>query len=368
MSILLVILVLSFLVIIHELGHLLVALWSKVGVEEFGVGYPPVLKRIFTWRKIPFTLNWIPFGGFVRLQGEDAEVGSPVKAGDFRSASRAKRIAIVVAGVTINFIFGVLVFSTIFTFTGIPTPLNQARVGEVVEGSPAAIGGLPENVTITAVESSSGVVATPDVPYAQKEILSHRGEEITLHTTGQCVELECEESDNHYVVYVRTLEETPAGEGAIGIAFQEQILVQYPLWQMPIRGAVYGTIQAVEMGKQILIALWTLVSQLATTGAVPADVVGPIGIAAQAQELELANEGIVTAFVFAAMISINLAIMNILPIPPLDGGRLLFILLEPIMKKKWLEKLEYWANYSGFIILIVLIILISVRDVWNIVT
>ena len=79
MSILLVILVLSFLVIIHEMGHLLVALWAKVGVEEFGVGYPPKAKHIFSWRGIPFTLNWVPFGGFVRLQGEDAPIGSASK-------------------------------------------------------------------------------------------------------------------------------------------------------------------------------------------------------------------------------------------------------------------------------------------------
>lgn len=368
MSIVLVILVLSFLVIIHELGHLLVALWAKVGVEEFGLGYPPKAKELFRWRSIPFTLNWIPFGGFVRLRGEDAEIGSSPSAGDFRSAPSPKRIAIITAGVLVNFLFGVVVFSTIFTITGIPTSLNQARVGLVQEGSPAQAAGLPTNVTITAVESQSGLVSTPRIEDAQREILAHRGQSITIHTTGECVSLECQELSQTFTMYVRTPGETPEGQGAIGIVFQDEVLVQYPIWQMPVRGAIYGTLQAVDLGKQIVVALGTLVIQLTTTRQVPDDVVGPIGIASQAQQLQLAQQGWLTVLVFAAMISINLAIMNILPIPPLDGGRLLFILCEPIIKKQWLEKIEYWANYSGFVVLIGLIILISVRDVWNIVS
>lgn len=366
MSIVLVILVLSFLVIIHELGHLLVALWSKVGVEEFGVGYPPKVKQFFVWRNIPFTLNWIPFGGFVRLQGEDAEIGVPVKRGDFRAAGRVSRIAIIVAGVLINFLFGVIVFSFIFTVTGIPTSINQARVGFVQEASPAQNAGLPPNVSVVAVESSSGRVATPKVSDVQREILAHRGEEVTLYTTGVCQELTCEPGEQSYTILVRTAEQTPKDQGAIGIVFQEEILVQYPLWQMPFRGALFGTKQALTLGKEILLALGSLVQQVVTTGTAPKDVVGPIGIASQAQQLQLANQGWMAVFVFAAMISINLAIMNILPIPPLDGGRLLFLLLEPVMSKKWLSRVEYWANYSGFVMLVGLIILISIRDVWNI--
>ncbi|MBP7876314.1 site-2 protease family protein [Candidatus Woesebacteria bacterium] len=366
MSILLVILVLSFLVIIHEMGHLLVARWAKVKVEEFGIGYPPKVKELFRWRGIPFTLNWIPFGGFVRLKGEDAVVGAVVAKGDYRAASRYQRMMIIVAGVTINFLFGVAVFSTIFTFTGIPTPLNQARVSSVQEGSPAMQAEFPANVTILAIEAGGEVVQTPAVSDVQKVILQHRGETISLRTTGICEEFSCDQSEQAYSVYVRTTEETPDGQGAVGVVFQDVIFAKYPAWQMPFRGALYGTIQAVSMGREILFALGSLVQQLVFSGQVPPDLVGPIGIAAQAQQLELANQGWLNSVVFAAMISINLAIMNILPIPPLDGGHLLFILLEPVVKKKRLEKIEYWANYSGFILLIGMIILISVRDVWKI--
>lgn len=368
MSILLVILVLSFLVIIHELGHLLMAFWARVGVEEFGIGYPPKIKQLFRWRTIPFTLNWIPFGGFVRLKGEDAEVGSAIQKGDFRGASRLRRVLIIVAGVSINFIFGVVVFSTIFTFTGIPTPLDQARVNQVQEGSPAQAAQLPVNVTIRAVESKSGRTNTPTVPDVQREIVAHRGETISLVTTGNCVELSCEPIEQKFSVLVRLAEDTPDGQGAVGIGFQSEILAKYPIWQMPLRGAWFGTLQAIQLGREILGALGGLVWQLITTGKVPSDVVGPIGIASQAQQLQLANQGWLTTVIFAAMISINLAIMNILPIPPLDGGRLLFLLLEPVVKKRWLDKVEYWANYSGFIVLIGMIILISIRDVWNLFT
>lgn len=364
MSVIIVILVLSVLVIVHELGHFFVALWSKVKVEEFGLGYPPKAKQLFVWKGVPFTLNWVPFGGFVRMQGEDEEPGKPVNSGDFLSAPVGKRILVIVAGVVVNFLFGVIILSAVYTITGIPSPVEDARILYVVPNSPADVAGLRAETSIVSIQSDAGVVESPTITQVQETVAANAGKEITITTQDQCQGLECVGQERQQVVQVRTEAETPEGEGLLGIAFQDQVLVKQALWKMPFVGAVYGVQQALFLGGEIVRMLGQLVTQLAS-GDVPAEVVGPIGIAGQAQQMGLANQGWIVITLFAAMISINLAIMNILPIPPLDGGRLLFVLLEPIFTRKRLAAIEYWANYSGFIVLIVLIILISARDVWK---
>lgn len=364
MSVLIVIIILSVLVIIHELGHLIAALWAKVKAEEFGIGYPPKIWTMFTWRKIPFTLNAIPFGGFVRMKGEDAEPGQAVGSGDFRAASLPKRVVIILAGVTMNMIFGIAVLSIIYTITGIPTPISGARIGYIAPGSPAESSGLQTDTQIISMQGQAGSITNPTPQEVQAFVATNQGNEIAIITQGPCQELQCGETAGQVSLRVRTTEEVPEGQGLIGIGFVEQAIVRYPLWQMPFRGAAYGFIAAVDLGKEILMALWSVIISLGS-GQVPADVVGPIGIAGQAEQMKLAEQGWVIITLFAAMISINLAIMNILPIPPLDGGKLLFILLEPFVKKSWLTKAEYWANYSGFVVLIGLIIAISAKDLWQ---
>lgn len=366
MSVLVVILVLSLLVVIHELGHLMAALWAKIKVEEFGVGYPPKVIRLFCWRGIPFTLNAIPFGGFVRMAGEDTKPGSSPVKGDYNSAPIGKRTVVILAGVTMNFLFGVLILSSIYTFTGIPTTLSVARIGVVQPESPAASAGLKEGVNILSVVAEDQTIDNPTVQQVQEIVRTNQAKSLTFVTTGPCEGTTCVDQPSSISLVVRTTDETPEGQGLVGIVFQDQVLVHYPFWQMPFRGAVYGVKQAVYLGLEIIQALGSLISQIGQ-GSVPADVVGPIGIAGQAEEIKLAEKGIIVITIFTAMISINLAIMNILPIPPLDGGRLLFTLLEPFVKKERLRTIEYWANYTGFIVLIGLILAISARDIWGLV-
>ncbi len=367
MSVFLVIIVLSVLVIIHELGHLFAALWAKIKVEEFGLGYPPKVAKLFLWKGIPFTLNAIPFGGFVRMQGEDEAPGKPIKAGDFLSAALGKRLVVIIAGVVMNAVFGIIILSAVYTSTGIPTPVSDARIGYVLPNTPAEQAGLASETSIVRIQTADRTVDNPDIPTVQNLIQENAGKEVTIVTRSGCEALSCSGQEKSTTVLVRTREATPEGEGLLGIAFQDQVLVKQALWKMPFVGAVYGTKQALFLGKEIVSMLGQLVVRLAT-GDVPSEVVGPIGIAQQAQSMGLASQGWIVITLFTAMISINLAIMNILPIPPLDGGRLFFLLLEPIIKRNKLAKIEYWANYSGFILLIALIILISARDIWKLFT
>src|SRR5260221_1182304 len=151
------VIMLSFLVIIHELGHFLTARLFKIKVEEFGLGYPPHARTLFTWKGIPFTLNWIPVGGFVRMEGEDGGESltdhqkthvstDKTHYAPFYTKSRLERLIVILAGATVNFLFGVLAFTIIYSYIVIPVPVSpvQTVISELHDG-PSKIAGLQEN-------------------------------------------------------------------------------------------------------------------------------------------------------------------------------------------------------------------------------
>jgi regulator of sigma E protease len=367
-SVVVFILVLSFLVIIHELGHFFAARWAGVKVEEFGIGYPPKAKKLFRWLGTDFTINWIPFGGFVRMAGEEvdpAKADQKPKAGEFYSASIFQRLVIVLAGATVNFIFGILAFASIFSLMGIPETITEARVGGVAENSPAATAGVPEDVNITGFKVGEEFTTTNTPEDVINFVADHRGQTVLVITSGKCQQLACPESYTEYSVYLRTVEETPADQGSLGVAFQDVILVKYPWWQMPFKGMVYGLEQALMLGKEILTALSSLGTNLVQKGKLSDELAGPVGIVHQAQTIGLMEQGFMVILSFAAMLSINLAIMNVLPISPLDGGKAVFTLLEALFARKSLQKIEYWFSYGGYIALMGLIVVITVRDIYR---
>ncbi len=375
MSILVFILILSFLVIIHELGHFIAAKWAKVKVDEFGVGYPPKAIKLFRWKKTDFTLNWIPFGGFVRMQGEEVEDPQVTEkktelkkvTGQFYQAGTWQKLVIILAGATVNFVFGVIAFTIVFSKMGIPEYISEARIGYVAENSPAAEAGIPQNVNIIGVkygEETVSVVTPQDVISIVGE---HHGETITLITTGTCTQNVCEESASEYQVYIRTAEETPENEGSMGVAFDSVIFNFYPAHEMPFRSALYGVEQAFSLGGQIVQAFSSLLTDMFTKGRLPQDIAGPVGIVHQAQSTGIFEEGWITILSFAGMLSINLAVMNVLPLPPLDGGRAVFVILEALISKKRTQKLEYIFNYGGYILLFGLIIVITIKDILRII-
>lgn len=371
LSVVVFILVLSFLVIIHELGHFFAARWAGVKVKEFGIGYPPMAKKLFSWQGTDFTINWIPFGGFVRMDGEEVDLdktNQPAKKGEFYYASIFQRLVIVLAGATVNFVFGVLAFAVIFSFIGVPKMIDGARIGDIAPGSPAAEAGIPVNVNITGFELDGEFTSVNSFSDVINYVNSHRGKTVIIHTTGECEQLSCAEIDQQFTSYLRTEEETPSDQGSLGVAFQDQVLVRYVWWQMPFRSMVYGLDQAMLLGREILAALGRLGTNLVERGKLSEELAGPVGIVHEAQTIGLVNQGFIVILSFAAMLSINLAIMNVLPISPLDGGKAVFTLLEALFKRQSLQKIEYWFSYGGYVALMGLIVVITIRDIFRIFT
>ncbi len=378
MHVLIVILIISFLILIHELGHFVAALKTKTNVEEFGFGYPPKLIKLFRFKGADFTLNAIPFGGFVRLEGEMGPDSMPKEADQARAKlsdkqqyyvkTATQRSLIVLAGVFMNVLFAVTAFSVVFSFIGIPTLLaDQSRIGYVAPDSPAESAGLPINANIVEIRTDTKVYKITDFFTVQEAVNENRGETLDLIVTANCDGVECPQEFETYQVYARTEEETPQGQGSIGVGFDEMVYQFYPWYEMPFRGTWYGMKQAVGLAWLILQALVDMLMQLFSTGTIPQDVAGPVGIVHETQKGNIITSDFWSNLGFAGMLSLNLAIMNLLPIPALDGGKFLFIMLEKVLGKKTVEKIEGYANYGGFALIIILIVAITVKDVTRII-
>ncbi len=326
---------LSVLVLVHELGHFISAKKHGVKVEEFGFGYPP---RIFGIKRgeTTYSLNWLPFGGFVRMLGEDEAVGSR----SFFVQSKLVRTIILLAGVTMNFLLGVVLFAAVYTKMGVPEPVNYLTVTNVVADSPADKAGINPGDKILDFNDNQQFVSY---------INDHRGETVNLKLEDRQVEL-----------VPRSVEDTPQGQGALGVAITNIDFVQHPLWQRPFRGMWFGLKEALGWGKEILVSLGQTFVRL-TQGEVPQDVAGPVGIYEVSKSASA--QGLLAVLQFTGILSVNLAILNLLPLPALDGGRLFFILIEAVTRKRVHPKFEQAVHLAGMALLIGLMILVTINDV-----
>ncbi len=344
MSILIFLLVLSVLVFVHELGHLLAAKRSGVRVEEFGFGLPP---RIFG-RKIGNTLysiNLLPIGGFVKLKGEDAEMAGFGDADSFASIKPSRRIFIVGAGVLGNLFLAYLIFVGLF-LVGYPKLSGQVKVSEVTPGSPAAAANVLPGDVVSSFNHQK--IETPDDLIEKTN--QKRGQEIvlTVERSGQLSE-----------VKVVPRVSPPPGQGPLGVrlGFEGGLVYEkVGLASVPLRAAQ-------EIAKQLgLMAagLQKMVGGL-FVGKVPQEVAGVVGIYKISSQAYEAGLRIFAQFV--AVVSLNLFVFNLLPIPALDGGRILFILPELIFKRKVSPKVERMVNNLGLVLLLTLVVLVTIRDV-----
>lgn len=344
------IIILSVLVLVHELGHFILARKAGIKVEEFGFGYPPRLwgKKI---GETTYSLNLLPIGGFVRLFGEDYledkdKVGPEAKRAFFNQRKRI-RIAVLLAGVVMNFLLGVVLFAAVYTKIGIPEEVDYLKVTGLAEGAPAMEAGLKLEDKIVGVVGYEGEALTEEFVDFVK---ARRGQTVVLKLI-----------DGKEIAVVPRLEEdTPEGEGALGVLISSVDLVQYPLWQRPFRGAVVGVKEAWGWGKDIIQGLAGMISRL-VVGEVPKDVAGPVGIFQISKDIT--QEGIVATLQFMGILSINLAILNLLPIPALDGGRLMFVLAEAVTRKRVNPKIEQWVHLIGMVFLLGLMVVITINDI-----
>lgn len=339
------------LVLIHELGHFLVAKWAGCRVEEFGFGFPP---RLFAWRygETDYSLNLLPIGGFVKIEGENMDEPDPAPT-SFAAQPARWRLAILVAGVTMNLILAPVLLS-IQGLLGTPvvvTNENAAHltnqltyITEVSSDSPAAAAGIKAYDRVARVEN----VERPTLDQVQ-EIIAAQGE--------APVELELDRQGQRVTVMATPRLNPPPGQGALGIGLMSTGLERVPWWQAPW----HGVVRTGQMITAMVTEIGNLIGRALRGDEVGQAFTGPVGIAVYAQEATYLGPSYLLEF--AALISINLALINILPLPALDGGRILFIGFEKLLGRRVPGRIEHVTHTIGFVLLIGLMIVITWRDV-----
>ncbi|MBN2197669.1 RIP metalloprotease RseP [Candidatus Wolfebacteria bacterium] len=348
-----IIIFLSFFILIHELGHFGFAKKFGLFVEEFGFGLPPKIwgKKI---GETLYSINALPFGGFVKIYGENREDNkvenkenksfSEKKRG-FNSISIGKRAIVLAAGVFMNFLLGWFLVSVIF-FIGVP---YEVLITEVQPNTPASEMGLLVGDKIVALETQSDILeekitASEFIGFLDK----YKGQEVLLKIER-----------NNQIKEFKALSRInpPEGEGALGIAIMESGLPKMNLFACVWEGLKFS----VEIIAMVFITIFKLIAQLFIGQANLESVAGPVGIVKLTAEVS--QQGFIYLLQLLALISLNLVAINLLPFPAIDGGRLLFLLIEKIKGSPLPIKFEQYANGIGFILLLLLMAAITVKDI-----
>jgi len=357
LAIVVFILVLGLLIFVHELGHFVLAKKAGIKVEEFGFGFPP---RIFGIRKgeTLYSLNLFPLGGFVKIYGEIRKEGKdPLRKRAFYSQSALTRAGILVAGVTMNIVLAGLLLG-LGHFIGLPALIDDSQADnldsvkvqilQVAFDSPAEQAKLKTGDTISELRYEDESISISTVRQVQSFVNLHKGEEITLiaQRGDQVLEKQIVPREDH-----------PEQEGPLGISLARTAIVSYPWYEAIVR----GFISAFTLTWAIMVAFSGILWQLMTSGHLAVEIAGPVGI------FDLTNQAAQLGFIyvlqFTAILSINLAILNALPIPALDGGRLLFLIIEKIKGSPISQKVERISQLVGFSLLILVMIAITWRDI-----
>lgn len=365
LTIIVFIIILGLLIFVHELGHFLVARRNGVKADEFGFGFPP---RIFGFIKDEssgkykfikgnkhikssntiFSVNWVPLGGFVKIKGESGE--NKGESDSFASRPAWIKIKILAAGVLMNFALAWILISLTFMI-GSPKEVEEGtlgaevRINGVLANSPAAEMGIREMDIIAEICAAGGsdCVKIDKGSELQRIIGEQKGQEIVLKV---------ERGKNIVELKGSPRLEFPEGEAPLGISFFHTINARLPIHEALYRGlttilrffaVIFGMLGSFLIGKKVAI-----------------DAVGPVGIIFYTKQVS--ELGLVYIFQFAGVLSVNLGIINILPIPALDGGRILFILIEKIKGSPLNRNVENSFHTIGFALLIGLMVFITVRD------
>src|SRR3990167_156717 len=355
MSIVVFIIILGILVLVHEFGHFIAAKKNGVRVEEFGFGFPP---RIFG-KKIGetiYSLNLFPIGGFVKLFGEEYhELKNENRKLITNDRSRAfvykkpwQKATIIVAGVIGNFLLGWFVISFLFT-QGIPTPIHKVLIEKVQPASPADSAGLQAKDLIVELRNDG------------KNYKLTSPNDLTILTQkylDQKVILFIERGNKKFMTELTPRKNPPKGQGPLCVLITSPFVEKkYPWYQAPF----YGLIEAFNITQKIITELFKIIYQLITLQKPKVDVAGPIGIAQYTgQAIKFGKNAVLELL---ALLSLNLAVINILPFPALDGGRLVFVVYEWTTKKRVNKTVERYVNLFGIIVLLSLALVISIRDV-----
>jgi regulator of sigma E protease len=348
-TILLFFVILGSLVLVHELGHFAVARLFRVRVLEFGVGFPPRAKVLGRGGETLYTLNWLPIGGFVKLEGEDGDATDDPRA--FSGQPLWIRLVILVAGVVMNLILAFAIFTGI-ALTGDPAMGIQA--GRIQADSPAAAAGLMPGDTLVSIDGRHYSAFGPG------SILDD------LRTSaGRTIRLGVERASgaqDELTVTLRDASAVSAGRGALGVELLSARIAADKVSYAPGEALGIGVDRTVGAMRVILDGLGQLASSIVTQPTEPPPASGPVGIAVQIGDVFWSLGPIVTLYL-AGILSANLAVVNILPFPPLDGGRMFVLVLKALFGTRISLRLERLTYLVGFVFLFGFLIWVTGFDI-----
>ncbi|MDE1919536.1 MAG: site-2 protease family protein [Patescibacteria group bacterium] len=374
MTILIFILVIVALIVVHEFGHFVAAKLSGMRVDEFGIGYPPRALTIAEAGETTYTLNWLPFGGFVKIYGEDGLEHSPNVRPTAREAGRLGvafsqknrfiQALVLIAGIAMNLLFAYALITGAL-IAGTPRALADSElasaknielmVASVLPGTPAFTAGLLSGDSIISAKDAKGEWSAADPKSFSAFIAASAGGEVALTIKRGSVE--------------RVIMATPAE----GISPSDPFRFALGLEVAPVGVLPLSLSAAIAQGAHLT---WSATRDTAvglghffygvfTLSADFSQVAGPVGIAGVVGSASSQSFGDLLSIM--AIISINLALINLLPVPALDGGRLLFVIIESVIRRPIKRSIAHSINMAGFAFLILLMVAVTAHDIFKIV-
>ena len=347
------IVILAILILVHELGHFLVAKKFGIKVEEFGFGFPP---KIFGIKKgeTLYSLNLLPFGGFVKIFGEDGQEKQNKRS--FGAKKIWQRASVLLSGPAMNLLLAALLLSLGFMI-GLPWSVSdtdnvnsaKVQITQIAPNSPAQTAGLKTGDIVLGTSGPNGKIDSLDkVVDLQVFIENNKGQEVLLSLKrGQDV----------LTVKLIPRINPPADEGAMGVGLARVSNISFP-WYSAIWEGIKMTLSLTWL---TISSLFYLIWQLFSSGQAGGEVTGPVGIYSITGQA--AQMGFVYLLQLAALLSINLGVINAFPFPALDGGRVLFLIIEKIKRSPISERVERTIHSAGFIFLILLMVVVAFRDI-----
>ncbi len=333
MTIFLAIIFLSIILFSHELGHFLLAKICKVPVEEFGFGFPP---RIFAKKigETEYSLNWLPFGGFNKINEEG-----------FGRQPAGRRMLILAGGILVNIVLGWVFFSLVFMIGSKPLVI----ISDLAPGSPAALAGIQKNDEVLSVIHQNEILNTP---FSSQQFIDFVG-----RYKGEIFTLKINRNGKNMDIQVASRENPPAGEGSMGVVIVDAGAPAMPFFKSLLEAAKY-TGQVIGL---TFASIYHLITQAFSRPEVLSALTGPVGAIALAGQV--GKIGFSYLLQIMAFLSLGFAVFNILPFPGLDGGHMLFILIEKIKGSPVPARIRNSINIFGFGFLLLLMLFVTIKDI-----